>query len=384
MAGSFRAGSNVDDLAAALRSIAGTGHAWAVSSGRAALSLILRSMKLQADDPNRNEVIIPAYTCYSVPASIERAGLVPRLCDVDAATLGMDPESLRASNFSRVLAVVSANLYGIPNALGDIEQVCREHGVFFVDDAAQALGARVAGRAVGSFGDAGIYSFDKGKVISTMQGGAIVSRSGSLAGVLEMAVAKLPASRLIERAVNPAKLAFYSIFLRPSMYPIARALPLTGLGQTTYDTRYPVARLSMFSQTVAQRLLARLDELSAIRRRNVAALTAAVEGAPGIELVRPVAANPISAAIRFPMFARNPAMRARLIGTFQRSGIGATSSYPQALVDVPAVRARLNQDTSRFLGARKVAATIITLPTHAYCPENLPERVQQMIRECTG
>src|SRR5690606_13714195 len=109
------------------------------------------------------------------PASIVRAGLRPRLCDVDPATMGMSPEALERADFSRVLAIVSANLYGLPNALPAIERITRERGVFMLDDAAQALGARIAGRAVGSFGDAGLYSFDKGKIICTIQGGAIVA-----------------------------------------------------------------------------------------------------------------------------------------------------------------------------------------------------------------
>ncbi|MBX3703165.1 MAG: DegT/DnrJ/EryC1/StrS family aminotransferase [Steroidobacteraceae bacterium] len=365
----------------ALRAISGLPHAWSISSGRAAMTIILEAMRQASGDSKRDEVIVPAYTCYSVPASIERAGLRPRLCDVVPATLGTNPEVLRRQDFSRVLAVVSSNLYGLPNDLAGIESVCKEQGVLLLDDAAQALGARVDNRAVGSFGEAGLYSFDKGKVISTIQGGAIVCRPGPVAERLESAIATLPASGLVERVGNALKLGIYSVFLRPTLYPMIRALPFTGLGHTVYKTRFPIARLSNFSTAVATRLIGRLDELASARRRNAAALTAALEGEPGIELIRPLPGS-VAAWVRFPLLVSDPDRRARLIAAFERAGIGATASYPRALADVPAVRSRMAPGDTDYPGARRIAQSIVTLPTHAYCPPDLPERVRKVIREC--
>lgn len=378
----LRGPSAVPALPATLRAVSGLSHAWPVSSGRAAMTVILRTMRLAASDPGRDEVIIPAYTCYSVPASIERAGLRPRLCDIDPGTLGIDPERLRRCDFSRVLAVVSANLYGLPNDLATIESICRERGVYFLDDAAQALGASVSGRPVGSFGDAGLFSFDKGKVISTIQGGAIVCGSTALAKQLEWAVAALPETGLGERTASLLKLGIYSVFLRPALYPLVRALPFTGLGHTSYEPRYPIARLSSFSSAVADRLLTRLDELGSTRRRNAAGLHQALEELPAIELIRPLP-GAIAAYARFPLRIRDPAARAGLIAALDRAGIGATASYPSALADIPEVRAKLPPADTDYTGARRIASTILTLPTHAYCPPDLPERVRKVINECT-
>jgi dTDP-4-amino-4,6-dideoxygalactose transaminase len=109
-------------------------------------------------------VIVPAYTCYSVPAAIERAGLKPRLCDIDPATLAWTT-GLGHCDFSRTLAVISANLYGLPNALGEIEAFAAPN-VFLLDDAAQALGAKLDGRAAGSMAMQPLC-FDR-QVISTI------------------------------------------------------------------------------------------------------------------------------------------------------------------------------------------------------------------------
>jgi len=368
-------------LLATLRAVSGLPHAWPVSSGRAAMTVILRTMRLVAADPVRDEVIIPAYTCYSVPASIERAGLRPRLCDIDPVTLGMDPERLRRCDFSRVLAVVSANLYGLPNDLAAIESICRERGVFFLDDAAQALGASASNRPVGSFGDAGLFSFDKGKVISTIQGGAVVCGSNGLAVRLESAAAALPETGPFERTGNLLKLGIYSIFLRPALYPLVRAMPFTGLGHTAYEPRYPIARLSGFASAVAERLLTRLDELGSARRRHADGLQRALEGLPTIELIRPLPGT-IAAYARLPLRIRDPAVRAVLIAALDRAGIGASASYPSALADIPEVRAKLPPTDMDCPGARRIASTILTLPTHAYCPPDLPERVRRVIVEC--
>lgn len=367
-------------LTATLERLSGLPRAWPLSSGRAAMAVILGAMRTAAADRARDEVIVPAYTCYSVPASIERAGLKPRLCDVDPASLSFDPQALRGADFSRVLAVVSANLYGLPNDLPAIESVCRERGVWFLDDAAQALGASIGGRPAGAFGDAGLYSFDKGKIISTMQGGAIVSGSPRLANALATAIGALPATTFAESASNVVKLAIYSVFLRPAFYGFVRALPFTGLGHTAYETRYPVARLSAPSTAVAARLLDRLGEFSAARLRNAAALQRALGELPGIEPVRPLP-SAVPAYARFPV--RVPAARrGELIAALDRAGVGASASYPSPLADVPEVRARLPANQPDTPGAREVAATMMTLPTHAYCPPDLAERVRDAMLAC--
>jgi len=357
-------------LCAAMREVSGLAHAWPVSSGRAAMVLVLRAMRAAARDPRRDEVIVPAYTCYSVPAALEIAGLKPRLCDIDARTLGMDPRLLERRDFSRTLAVISANLYGMPNELAAIEGICRQRGVFLLDDSAQALGASLDGRAVGSFGDAGLYSFDKGKIISTMQGGAIVCRGGELATAIEAEVAKLPPSTAIETCGNLARLVIYSVGLRPSLYGIVRRLAGGSLGRTPYETTYPIARLSDFQTALAARLAGRVESLNAGRRSQAASLAAALHDLPGLAQVLPVI-GARGAYARYPVLVQEPARRAAALALLDSAGIGATASYPAALCDVPEVRAKLPAGDADCPVARQTARSIMTLPTHAYCPPDL-------------
>jgi dTDP-4-amino-4,6-dideoxygalactose transaminase len=356
----------------------GAAQAWPIASGRAAMTFLLRAMALARGDATRNEVLIPAYTCYSVPASIERAGLVPRVCDVDPASYGLDITQLERCDFRRVLAIVSANLYGIPNDLTAIERIARENRVYLIDDAAQALGARIDGRAVGTFGDTGLYSFDKGKVICTIQGGVIVTREtrGALADALRAAANALPAPTLAESLMNGIKLPIYVLGLRPFLYGLIRRLPFLGLGRTEYETRFPIARLGRLQTGVARRLLPRVGALNSARRANAEKLGDALAGLPGIELPAITArAEPIFT--RFPLRVVDATARARLVEELDRAGIGATMSYPRALVDVPEVADRLGSPVATP-GARTVASQIVTLPTHGYCPADLGDRVRRI------
>jgi perosamine synthetase len=351
-------------------------HVWLISSGRAAMSTVLGAMRDVNRDAARDEVVIPAYTCYSVPASIERAGLVPRLCDIDPATLSPHRAALARVDFSRVLAVCSANLYGLPNDLPELEVLARRQGVFMLDDAAQALGARCGERAVGTFGDVGIYSFDKGKNITTIQGGAIVCRDGPLAAAIEKRVAALPAAGAVEAGVLAAKLLLYAAALRPWAYGLIRRLPGLKLGLTPYELECPCTRLSPMLAAAALPQWRRLPALAAHRTRAAAAYRAALKGLPGIHEIEPLP-GAVPAWARFPTRMDAPIDRGRAIATLEAAGIGATASYPMALCDVPEVAARMRATTESFVGARAVAAHIVTLPTHPYCPPHMAADVRE-------
>lgn len=373
-----------DDLRDILLAHSGQAHCWPVASGRAAMTLIFTAMKNAAADPRRCEVIVPGYTCYSVPAAVERAGLKPRLCDIDPHTLSMDPDELRRRDFSTVLAIVTANLYGVPNNLADIERIAADQGVYMLDDAAQSLGARVGGRAAGGFGDAGLYSFDKGKNITTLQGGAIIARSGALARTIQAEYDKLQTAAPTETLTYTIKLALYGLLLRPRLYGIVQRMPGLGLGRTQYETRYPLTRYSPLLAGLALHLARRLDAINAVRIGNALRLRAALEGAPGVRLqAQQPNASPVFA--RLPFFVNDAERRSELISRLNAAGIGATASYPQALIDVPELSRLLHPaDVGRNEAARLIARTIVTLPTHAYCPPDLAGRVREIIDRTLG
>jgi perosamine synthetase len=361
-------------LADALARHAGRDRAFLMSTGRAGMSVALQAMRTL--HPERTEVLVPGYTCYSVPASVKLAGLTPRLVDIDPHTLSPDPAALESLDTSRVLALVTANLYGIPNHLRELEGFARARGILMLDDAAQALGATLGGKNVGGFGDAGLYSFDKGKNITSIEGGAITV-SGELARALEARCASLLPTSAVRTAMTSAKLLVYSTMLRPTAYGLMNKLPL-GLGTTRWEDDYPLGAYSPVLAAVALRLYRRLDRLTRTRADNARGLREALQDLPGVRLPA-IAADASPAWARFVLFMDDAARRTRAVAALNGAGIGATVSYPQALVDVPEARALLNGAAGSQEGSRKVAASVVTLPTHAYVPKDLGSRVRDIL-----
>jgi dTDP-4-amino-4,6-dideoxygalactose transaminase len=367
-------------LRSMLCTLSGTSSGWLFSSGRAAMVVAFSAMRRLAGN-GRDRVVMPAYTCYSVPAAAARAGLRPVFCDIDPTTLSMDMRRLEQLDYSRVLAIVTANLYGLPNALADIEALARRKGVFMLDDAAQALGAGLGGRAVGGFGDVGLYSFDKGKNITTIQGGALVSRNAEFAREMEAALSGVAPPVGAATCAALLKLLLYSLLLRPAAYGVVRKLPGLGLGRTVYDVDYPITCFSSSLAAIAVRLGERLEALTRARGDSARRLRTELRGLAGVKLVDELAgAEP--GYVRFPLLAESTGRRDAILAALDSAGIGATGSYPKALPDVPEVGFDLDDDQETFQGARTVASTIVTLPTHAYCPPDLAARIHAAIAAC--
>ena len=350
-------------LRAAIQARYSVRHCLTVSSGRAALTLIFRTLARLCNDPHRNEIIVPGYTCYSVAAAAVLAGLRLRIVDIDPASLSYDRARLDSADTSHTLAIVSANLYGLPNELGYIEAFARARGIYMVDDAAQAMHAAYNGRAVGTFGDVGIYSFDKGKNITSLQGGAVVTQNDDIAAALARELDALPDEAPRATAASFLKLSAYSLLLRPWLYWIPANIPALGLGKTVYTTDMPMHRLSRFASSLVLRLFAHIDAITAARVNAAAGVRSALAG----DLLKPVEALPASS----PVYLRQPclamsASRDAVIQALNDAGIGATASFPQALGDLAEIADHVTVEGGVMDGARSVAAHIVTLPTLAY------------------
>src|SRR4029078_11221028 len=114
-----------------------------VSSGKAALTVILKAL---AASSGRRRVIIPAYTCFSVPSAIVKAGLEVVLCDVAPETLDFNFAQLESVIGEDVLCVVSTHLFGRPADVDRVKPLCEGKGIVVVEDAAQAMGGQTDAR----------------------------------------------------------------------------------------------------------------------------------------------------------------------------------------------------------------------------------------------
>ncbi len=352
-----------DALREVLRTRFGAGQYFLLSTGRAAMTVVLSAMRRLAPD-HRDEVLIPSYTCYSVAASAIKAGLKVRIVDINAGTLDYEPESLRNNDFSRVLAIVATNLYGLPNDLPAWSRLARERGVFLVDDAAQAMNASVEGRLSGTWGDAGLFSFDKGKNVCAIDGGVLSIRSDDLSKAVEAEMITLPRPTMASRAAHAAKAFAYFAMLRQSLYGVVTRVPGLGLGPTIFTTEFPHSHPDDALSALAVRMMNSLDEFTEARKANAAALLQGLANVPSVSTIAPVAgSDPVF--LRLPILCRDHESRERAIASLNAAGIGATGSYPESLADVPEVRAATRIQSAAD-GGRCVARRLVTLPTHPF------------------
>ncbi|WP_035107011.1 LegC family aminotransferase [Desulfovirgula thermocuniculi] len=155
----------------------GAKYAVATASGTAALHLALRLLGIGPGD----EVIVPALTFIATVNPVVYVGATPVVVDVDPQTWNIDPAEVEKAITSRTRAIIPVHLYGNPADMGRLMDIACRHGLFVIEDAAEALGATYKGQHVGTFGDIGIFSFNGNKVITTGGGGMLVTNDSILA-----------------------------------------------------------------------------------------------------------------------------------------------------------------------------------------------------------
>ncbi len=144
----------------------------AVSSGTTALQLAVRSLGLQPGD----EVVVPAFTFVACPNAVHYLGGKPVFADCDPVTRNLTLESVRAVLTAKTRGVLLVHLFGLPGPAEALRNLCRQKGLWLLEDCAHSFGARDHGFSTGYFGDASIFSFYGNKVISTGEGGMVFAK----------------------------------------------------------------------------------------------------------------------------------------------------------------------------------------------------------------
>ena len=154
----------------------GTKYAIATSNGTTALHLTLVSLGVTEKD----EVIIPDFTFVATGSAVKYIGATVVTVDIDENTLCISPESIKKAITSKTKAIIPVHLYGHPANMEEINKIAKEYGLFVVEDAAEAHGAEVNGKRVGSLSHAGVFSFYGNKIITSGEGGMITTNDEKL------------------------------------------------------------------------------------------------------------------------------------------------------------------------------------------------------------
>ncbi|MFO0773256.1 MAG: DegT/DnrJ/EryC1/StrS family aminotransferase [Nitrospiraceae bacterium] len=330
-----------------------------VSSGKAALAIILGALASAA--PKRRRVIIPAYTCYSVPSAVVKAGLDVVPCDVDPLTLDFRPDVLERLVDQQTLAVLATHLFGNPSAIDRAVTVAHARGALVIEDAAQAMGAESNGRVIGTIGDVGFFSLGRGKNLSCGGGGVIVSRQPKVSELLGRFAASLETESWTTAAQVWAESFVTSVLIHPGVYWLPAGLPFLGLGETKFYTDFPVTRMADARVSLLAGWRSRLEEDNRIRRGHAAELIQLLrQHAPESQVV--MGANSIG--LRLPVLLKDRAMKQALLRIGSERGLGISQAYPGTIPDVKELQGRVSGVADA--GARAVVERMVTLPTHRY------------------
>jgi len=161
----------------ALANFVGVKHGRAVNSGTSAIHLALLACDIQPGDG----VIVPAFTCVATLHPLEHIGARPLLVDIDLDTFGLEVGKLAEAITTRTKAIIIVHLFGLAADVEEVISFASHHGLKVIEDTALGLGARLGDRYAGSFGDAACLSFHPRKMITTGEGGMVLTNSDDVA-----------------------------------------------------------------------------------------------------------------------------------------------------------------------------------------------------------
>lgn len=362
--GAVRGEREVDRFEGELRDYFGVQHCFTLSSGRAALAVILRA--LQTLRPERSIVVIPAYTCYSVAASVVRAGLSLRLCDVDARTLDFNYTELQniiARDSKEILSIIPVHLFGLPADMYRLKEITSGHDIFIVEDAAQAFGGKDSkGNTLGTNGDVGFFSLGRGKPITAAGGGVVITNRDDVASSIENHVEGVRSSSLAGLVQLIFQTLALALFVRPKVYWFPRQLPFLKIGETIYDEKFAIRRLTPFQAGLTkgwQYKIERLKEVRRLKARRFLTLSRnnAFHGYVSEE-------DDLPDLLRFPLLSRQVDLEDDSEHSNALEILGVVPYYPTSIQRIEELKDLFTGE--QYPGADWVAAHLLTLPIHFF------------------
>jgi 8-amino-3,8-dideoxy-alpha-D-manno-octulosonate transaminase len=279
----------------------GTRFALAVTSGTAALDCAVAALGIGPGD----EVIVPAYTWWSDYTCVVHAGALPVFADIDR-TFNLDPADFERKISPRTKAVIAVHLLGGPCDMDPILEIARKRKVAVIEDCAQCVGGSYHDKKLGSIGDVGIYSFQINKMITSGEGGAVVSSDPVI----------------YERAAR-----FHDMGSLGGVF-----LNRVGTSQVQMFAGENF-RMNEFTGAVLGAQLTKLDSMVAQLRSNAEAIYEGIKGIPGIRLrQRPDRQGDIGYGVYFEV--QDKTARDRCIGELRKRKVPASTLTGSVLLPI--------------------------------------------------
>lgn len=331
--------------------------------------------------PGRKEVIVPAYTCPSVVSAVLKAGLTPVLCDNNVDDFGFLCEELEEKLNKKTLAVIVVHLYGMPVKLDKIQALCRSNDTWLVEDAAQAFGGSFPGNPdvkLGLAGDAGFFSFGRGKPISILHGGLLTVKSRDIHGEALNLYGRMNGFSPFQSVNYCLSLGLYSLFSNPWLYWFPQRIPALNLGGTVFEPEFEITSGNSLAMSLVCEMIDSVEKEKRVREDNSRWYFNNLQEFQWAG-IRPA---PVYPYLRYPLLVTDGGVRNRILESLVSAGTGATGSYPTPLNMLPGLKEVL-ADEKVYKDAKQISASIVTLPVHSGVTEKDRENIKRIIAQAS-
>lgn len=337
--GQFILGPEHDAFERELAQASGSKHAIGLSSGTAAITVVLQALGLEPGD----EVIVPAFTYFATASAVAHAGARPVFADVEPGRFGLDPASVAARIGPRTRAIIPVHLYGLACDLAPLSKLAAERGVPLLEDAAQAIGATDRGRPVGTTTVGATLSFFPTKNLGALgDGGGFVTELDDLAARVRLLRAQGDAGNYRH----------------------------TALGTN--------ARLDALQAAFLRTKLRHLPEWTRMRRASAARYRAALAGVPVT-----LPGDAVGAEHTYHQFTVRAPKRDLLQTHLRDRGIATRIYYPIPLHLQPCFES-LGHKLGAFPVSERLAGEVLSLPIFPGITDEQVDRVAGAVREFYG
>lgn len=327
-------GTAVERFQTRFAALQGARHCVVVANGTAALRVAFRALGVGIGD----EVIVPPYTFIATASAALEVGAIPIFADIDPDTYLLDPAAAEAAITPRTRAIVPVHVAGCPADMDALGEVAARHGLYLLEDAAQAHGAAWRGQGVGALGNLGTFSFQASKNLNAGEGGALVTNDDDLAELIW------------------------------SLHNVGR------VRDGAWYRHEILAGNERLTEFQAALLLAQLERLPEQMARREAAATYLDRELAAIEGIRPLRRDPRVTAhahhlyiLRYDAAAFGGLKRDQLVRALKAEGIPCSTGYTP-LSDSPAIRREV-EHLLALLGRRDRAPAVVIPNAERACRE---------------
>lgn len=329
-------GENVRKFEDEVKSYLGVKEAIGVASGTDALHLALKALDIGKGD----EVITTPFTFFATVEAITYVGAKPVFVDIDSRTYNIDADKIEEKITPRTKAIIPVHIFGCPANMEKIIEIARKYGLKIIEDAAQAFGAKIGDRKVGSIGDIGCFSFYPSKNLGCFgDGGMVVTNNEDLADKI----------RILRNHGSPGRYIHNTVGLN--------------------------SRLDEIQAGILRVKIKYIDHYNELRRKKAAVYTKYLSDA----VITPD--EPTNVYHVFHLYSIRSDRREKIMETLQKHGIPSVVYYPIPMHLQGALKS-LSHKEGDFPVAEKISKEIFSLPLYPELAEEEIFQISQIILRC--